>query len=132
MTFSSDLNAFNKKTNNNIEKVLRGTALSLFTQVIIRSPVDTGALRGNWQTNLKKPKTSTIDRLDPAGSSAINEAKSITDRLAVGGNVFMTNNLPYAKIIEEGSSSQAPNGMVRITVLEFRRVINKQLRKVTK
>jgi hypothetical protein len=43
--------------------------------------------------------------------------------------VFLTNSVPYAWAIEHGHSGQAPQGMVRVNVARFKRLIAEQLRK---
>lgn len=115
-----------------MEKVFRGTALSLFGKVILRTPVDTGRLRVNWQTDINKPASGTLTITDKSGVKAIQQASTEAIKAKLGDSIYMVNNLPYAEVIENGSSTQAPQGMVKVTVTEFKREINKQARKVNK
>jgi hypothetical protein len=41
-----------------------------------------------------------------------------------GDTIYLTNNLPYIRRLEEGYSQQAPAGMVALTVQEFAQVVN--------
>ena len=135
MSFASDLRRFADKANEKQEQALRKTAFELFSRVIMRTPVDTGRLRGNWQATTSAPADGELSRLDnsaPANSrgSGSSSAKSEMQELVLGTErptVFhLTNTLPYAKVIEYGDphgSRQAPNGMVRISVLEFEDIV---------
>ena len=124
MSFTSDLRAFSETAINNAEQVYRGSAFSIIRQIIRRTPADTGRLRGNWQTDLNSPATSTLNRL--GDSVSIAEALAVCNRAELSDSIYLTNNLPYALPIENGSSTQAPRGMVKVTVLEFVRTVNQQ------
>lgn len=114
-----------RETEEDVEKVFRGTAFAMFSKIISLTPLDTGRLRGNWQTTLNKPAKSEVVDGNPTS-----EALSVTKQANIKDAVFMANNLPYAGVIEEGSSTQAPQGMVKITVDKFTQELEKQARKV--
>lgn len=98
------------------EKTIRGTLLSFTGRVIRETPVDTGRLRGNWQSSLNVPKQSELQVQDRSGSKSIAESESVLSKLKLGNIFWFTNNLPYARRIEEGWSQQAPQGMLRRNV----------------
>lgn len=76
-----------------------------------------GRFRANWNVSYGTPDDSVTEST-VKGRADAEAAKALT--LPVGGVVFMTNGLPYAKRLEyEGWSSQAPAGMVRISALQF-------------
>lgn len=110
MSFQDDIKAYAKKTNMRLGYVSSVLKLKLFSGVIMDTRVDTGRLRGNWQTSTGYPKFTPIERLDPTGSLAIEEvAANITD----SGADYLTNNLPYAEVWEERDGMVAKN-MARI------------------
>ena len=41
-----------------------------------------------------------------------------------GDTIVISNNLPYAVRVENGWSQQAPEGMMKVSVLEFEQIIN--------
>jgi hypothetical protein len=45
-----------------------------------------------------------------------------------GEIIYLTNSLPYARRLEYGWSKQAPAGMVRITVANFERHLQNQIK----
>ena len=75
-----------------------------------------GRFRANWNVSMNAPDESTSSNTD--ASKSIGEvSKALT--LPVGGVVYLTNGLPYARELEYGHSTQAPNGMVRLAVQRF-------------
>tara|TARA_R110002167_G_scaffold154560_2_gene348784 strand:- start:193 stop:576 length:384 start_codon:yes stop_codon:yes gene_type:complete len=120
MSFKADLNKFTKKTNRITEQVFKGTVISLFSKVVLRTPVDTGRLSQSWRPTLNKPSQS----LSSSGSKGI---EAVVAKAKVGDSIFLVNNLPYAQKIESGSSKQAPAGMVAITVAEYKKIINENV-----
>tara|TARA_R110000823_G_C15878557_1_gene494834 strand:+ start:534 stop:920 length:387 start_codon:yes stop_codon:yes gene_type:complete len=116
MSFKRDLSRFVKKTNNMTEKVFKGTTIGLFNKVVQRTPVETGRLRNSWQPSVNSPSDSTKE----GGSNTI-ETTVLGSK--IGDKIYITNNLPYAKEIEGGSSrTKAPQGMVAVTVAEYQSV----------
>jgi len=128
VSFASELRNFTVKAERNAEKVFRDTTIALFSQIIKRTPVKTGRLRGNWQTDVNRKKETVIER--SGADAAINEVVLEASQANLGDSIYLTNNLPYAKVIEGGSSTQAPSGMVKVTALEFEREIKKQSRRL--
>lgn len=98
------------------EKTIRGTLMSFTRRVIRETPVDTGRLRGNWQSALNVPKDDQLQVQDVSGSGSISNAENTLNKLKLGNIFWFTNNLPYARRIEEGWSQQAPQGMLRRNV----------------
>lgn len=83
-----------------------------------------GRFRGNWQFSIDAPAHGDLDRVDPEGTQAIAELRAQVEALSIGQTAYLVNNLPYAIPLEYGHSSQTPpNGMVRTTVADFRRIM---------
>jgi len=125
MSFGGDLGKFTDKVEEATTKVLRGSSLEVLSSVIRRTPVKTGRLRGNWQTSLNSMASGEVDDRE---SAALSRAKSETSKMKISDAIYMMNNLPYAQKIEDGSSAQAPSGMIRSTILEWMAVVNKKAR----
>ncbi len=121
--FESQLRGFGIKALDKVDKVRRASVLELFKLVIMATPVDTGRLRGNWQTTINSPAGAAITRDDPSGAAALAEAMANLGSLA--DVVWFSNNLPYAERIEyEGWSRQAPEGMVRRHIAQWQRIVS--------
>ena len=95
-------------------------SVELLSRMVMRSPVDTGRFRGNWNVSLSSPDLSTDQSTDPSGGSTITKGAAIISGLVVNGQtIYITNSLPYAYRLETGYSQQAPAGIVGLTVVEF-------------
>lgn len=136
MSFEDEIIKFSNRSVVEADKIRRGVILKLFSSVIDDTPVDTGLLRGNWQTSVGTPKDGELVTTDKQG----NRAKTIIpNKLGnFGDTVHMVNNLPYAKVAEygewngpsekvtgDGYSMQAPAGMVRKNVARFKTILKR-------
>lgn len=123
MSLSIDLAKFAKKAGGNAGLVVRKTIIDMVSSIAKRTPVDTGRLAGNWQVTFNNPAVGQIE--SSGAQESINNANSKMAYWAAG-NIFITNNLPYANRIEfEAWSKKAPAGMARVTVREFQQFVNK-------
>ena len=134
--FTLDIERFVKKTKLDLRTVIRKIVLDVFVRIIVKTPVDTGRARGNWQTSLGFPITQQISRRVHGKGDAVapaGEAASVVGKfLASGkdGDVYLSNNVPYIMFLEYGSSIQAPAGMVRITLAEYQRFVDEAVNKL--
>jgi hypothetical protein len=112
MSFSLDIKEFAKATELELELVTRKIALDAYARVTRKTPVDTGRARANWNVGAGKPDLSTIE----AGESSPPPSLSKGDGEEA---IYITNNLDYIFELEDGSSKQAPRGMVNVSMLEL-------------
>lgn len=115
------------KAQGNIERRMelaaRNTALELFTRVILRTPVRDGRARGSWGVAIGQPQPGPHDSPDKQGSRALSQAQAEAAALKLGERVLMVSNLVYMPPLENGSSTQAPAGMVKVTVEEYPQIV---------
>ena len=120
MGFADEIGDFEKKALGRIRNFRRALAMKVFSRVILRTPVDTGRARGNWQCTMGSPADGVLDAEDKTGAEAIARARDVSVGIGTDDrSIFLTNNLPYIEALENGHSGQAPQGMVAITVAEF-------------
>ena len=83
-----------------------------------KSPVDTGQFINNWLVSVGGPSAETVDL---PGSLQGQSMAAIAAYASIEGwpVIYVANNLPYANRLEHGHSSQAPAGMVAITIPEL-------------
>ncbi len=110
MSFSVDIAKFAAKTNSTLGEACRAIKIELFSSVILDTRVDTGRMRGNWQTSTGTPIEVETDRLDKSGSEAISEVQNNITDFEID---YMTNNVPYAVVWEERDAMILKN-MLRI------------------
>ncbi len=100
--------------------------------MILKSPVDTGRFRGNWQVAIESVPSGTLVIDDKSGTATIAKTTAVTLGLRAGQTITLVNNLEYARALEYGHSKQAPAGMVRLTLQEFGAVVQKAASGVSK
>lgn len=128
MSLSAGIAAFAHKTGVKHSLVVKKAALEALTRVILRSPVDTGRFRGNWNVALENADLSTSKSVDKSGQETISRGTAFINAVEIKGGtttIVISNNLPYAKPLEEGHSKQAPHGMVALTIQELTSYFNK-------
>lgn len=118
-SFTSQLNKFQDKTAQKTVDVLRMSSLEVFKRLVLRSPVDTGRFLANWQTGVNETPDGMLDAFDKTGGPTISNNDGTIAMARIGDSLFIVNNLPYAKKLEDGHSQRAPQGMVAITVAEW-------------
>lgn len=128
MSFTLDLKNFEKIAGERLDQVVQKTVLELFSNVLLKSPVDTGRFRANWNVSASRSDTSTSDDVDKSGASTISSAAIKINSYRAGPTIYITNALPYAQRLEYGWSKQAPAGMVRITLTEFQDYVKDAIR----
>lgn len=70
-----------------------------------------GHFRRNWQVGVRRDPTRRIPGVDPTGAQAL--AGSVASlRFYRRGIIYVVNNVPYANRIENGWSTQAPEGVI--------------------
>ena len=122
-------------------QVVRGTLLDLSRRIVLRTPVGNpslwasappagytgGQAKGNWQASIGSPETGTTSTIDKSGSATLASINGKTQ--SAPGNVwYLANNLPYIGRLEfDAWSTQATEGMVRVSLRELDRSINEQI-----
>lgn len=124
-SFSLDISEWAKQTQSDIALVVRKTSLDMFSRIVMRSPVDTGRFRNNWNVSIGKPVSDTNDGVDPSGGKAIGKIAAVSATYKLGDTIWMSNGLPYSWPLERGHSKQAPIGMVGITVQETQSIFDR-------
>lgn len=121
-----DLGGYSEKVMAKVSLIFRRTGLDILSRIIFRTPVLHGLLRNNWFASIGSMSNSTTESTDKSGASAISRGNSV-----IGGwnpldekPLYIENNLPYAERIEMGYSKvKSPQGMVRVTAMEFGMIV---------
>lgn len=149
--FSDGVVRFSAKTSAEMEVVARKVVFELFRRVVLKTPVDTGRARGNWQVGTAVGN-GTTEELDKGGGKTIGKVAAFASTFPIGSVAWIYNNLPYIHTLEYGGypnppkrgsyvkgkgfvvkseggfSRQAPQGMVRVTAMEFEGIVSKAAR----
>ena len=134
-SFADQVARFEKDALRKMNLAVRKISLEIFSRVILKSPVDTGRFRGNWQVAIGSVPSGTLELDDKTGTATVSKADLKLVGAKAGDTIYLANNLPYAVRLEEGGyndgpktvggfSRQAPAGMVALTVQEFAAIVD--------
>ena len=126
MSFEDDWKKESEAVIKATQETVKVTAISLFNGVILSSPVGNadlwenpnsappgyvgGRFRSNWFLSFDSPSTETTESRRGRAAS-LRKVAGIAS-LQYSDTYILTNNLPYAQRIENGWSSQSPQGVV--------------------
>ena len=141
--FDKQMQAWVEKAKKRLDMTLHEVCLTVAASLVTKSPVGDpmiwktapywpkgyvpGQFKANWNTAVGSIDYTTTEETDPTGElSMVRANEALSAKSLVGTHVFITNSLPYARILEEGSHSKQvpPGGMVGLTVLEFDEIVN--------
>jgi len=130
--FNRVLQQFTRHHKARVWDVLRKVAFDVIRAVAIRTPVDTGRARAAWVAFLERNGvTAPPVKSKHADNKAIEEGrKSASWRFSkLANTITVTNGVHYITALEFGSSQQAPEGMLRRTLAEFKGRFIKYMRR---
>jgi len=112
--FKADLGKFADKVELDLAGFRRRITLDLKKRIELKSPVDTGRLRGSWAVSDSLP--SEFLPAEGGGGNLGPIEATFAKPFDVS---YVTSNLPYVTRIEFGYSGQAPQGMARVSLAEI-------------
>ena len=92
----------------------------LLGMIVFATPVRTGKARGGWQVTIGAPASSDVDNLDQVGFDTVETGLSRLKGASPFSDVYISNLTPYIDDLENGSSTQAPEGMVKVSLSAFK------------
>ena len=139
--FNGQIDEFSRRSGIALETVIRRLALEIYNGVTLKTPVDTGRARASWNLHAGAPSVKVVPT--PFGDAKVefrDYNKEEIDAFATAEigtfenlgtlyvqPVFVTNGLHYIIYLEHGSSKQAPQGMVSLTLNEVEISLKKAL-----
>lgn len=134
MTFSLQIDKWVKKSARRMNAVERKVVIDLGTSIVLRNPVGNptlwkskppagyvgGRSRANWQHSTGfSPRVFNTTRTDSVGATTIGMITASVAGSPAGSIHWLANGLPYINKLENGSSTQAPQGMVKVSIAQF-------------
>lgn len=122
-SFQEQVNFFVKKAVPEARVLLmKKIGMEFYRRLTMKSPVDTGRFRANWGIDIDSPyeeRDAALTAKDWAQREMFAQLK--IDSFSVSNTqIWICNNLPYSNRLEYGWSKQAPQGMVRTSLLEMK------------
>ena len=105
-----------------IERAVIKVTTDVTAELTRATPVDTGWARANWLPSLTQPRRQPAGQRSAAGvaqavaEKAIGIARVLAYRVR-HGVVYITNNVQYIQLLNEGHSGQAPSGFVQTAIV---------------
>lgn len=125
---AEDIKRISEAMDAKVADVMRYVAIGMFKELVEMSPVDTGRFRASWNFSIGQPgseehpeilkNSARSGYLSREEASQISLGRMDENSAKIDGrsSVFLTNIIKYARLLEEGSSRQAPQGMVSVVV----------------
>lgn len=119
--FARNLNRRAERLQKNAEDATRASAIAIVETAVLTTPVDTGQARGGWIATIGGPSFAE-GGIDPVGGGTIGAATAVVGGWREGaGAIFIANNVAHIVPLNNGSSAQAPQGMVEQALLAGQR-----------
>lgn len=116
MPETSDPRVIARELEAHISKVVRDLAIEATANLIEATPVDTGWARASWVPQIGSPYTSRVAGIgQTSGPQRVGLASLLAYRVNQGA-IWISNHVPYIRILDGGSSKQAPAGFVRLAI----------------
>ena len=107
-------------------KINRAALISVSTQIIQRTPVDTAMAKSSWQFGIG----TEPDGIVTSTTDSVGAMKVTVSPMKVGERGYFINGQPYIIPLEFGWSAQAPRGMLRISVANWQKFVDRATRAV--
>lgn len=115
MSWTIKPSEFTEVVETDIAQLRTHVSLDLMRGIILKTPVDTGRARGSWNVTYSSP--APLDSVRSAGEAISSNTQNIALKAQSPYEVVViSNSLPYIRKLENGSSKQAPAGMVSVSV----------------
>lgn len=103
------------------DRLVRALGMETLRRLMRKTPVDTGRARANWRAGVGAPERDIDEDLDASDIQVVAKTQEaeIESSFGAGRRGFVTNALPYIPPLEDGSSDQAPQGMIKVTAQEL-------------
>lgn len=124
-------------------KIINSTLLNMYKKIVDRTPIGDpslwqwpahknyhpGTLRKSWNISFNGVQRNTAGQF--ASTAQILGNNGLSFKVGNGNKQFavISNARPYAQRVETGWSTQAPQGMMRITIAEYASIVEQEAAK---
>lgn len=101
---------------------------AVYSNIVRNNPILTGYSRRNWIFSINLKDTSPVNILSdasvtnqpptPAELSRLNDLLAAIQRLPLGQLAYIQNNADYIQVLETGTSTKAPQGIVELAIFQ--------------
>lgn len=99
------------------EKQVARLSLNIISELVRTTPVDTGLAKSNWIPTYGAPYSSVVGTKAKVNDRIQGSKRGVLGRYKFKfGPIYITNNVPYIGLLNQGRSSQAPPGFVEAAI----------------
>lgn len=91
-----------------VKRGMKMAVVECMRQLSISTPVDTGRARWGWYLSVKVPSTEVPPEGKYKTPQIAEKLQAVNENFTVKDTLFLTNNVPYIKRLNDGSSKQQP------------------------
>lgn len=134
-SFFKDFNKEVEKHEKEQELEAKKIVINAYTNIVRLSPVDKSFFKANHFLSFNTKFTENLEGGEPTKEDYRSETNIRLDETLADiksanlrkiKKIYIQNNLPYARALEDGHSTQAPKGMYRITEERTRKLLKKK------
>lgn len=125
MSFEQDIRKWSQEVLDSAHRTHQMMCEEMARLIIQDTPVQTGRARANWQAGLNQASEDVLELIDPSGENAVARVREVLADMKPGDSFVLVNNLPYAGELEDGSSRQAPHGMLKRNLAKWPGLLKK-------
>lgn len=124
LNFGATVDAWVRKTNARMVAVFRESTQRVVSKAQERIPVDTGFARASIQASL-----AAMPQIDPTkhgvagGRYRPQPINAVLAQAQIGQTIYVGWTASYVGFLEHGSSKKAPSGFVRISAMEWPKIV---------
>lgn len=123
--------AIARKTQRKTETVFHEFAQDMAETVLVRTPVDTGFLKGSWFAGINTD-AGPAGNPDPSGAQTIASISVNIQQAEIGDYIVIGNNANYANFVEKGTVNMAPRAMVGSTIRDANQIMLRTVMRISK
>ena len=139
-----DIDKFAKKISTKYDQLTQNVLVEIADRLIKRTQVGNpelwskppgknyvpGKARANWEHSTSTTSTEELDERDVDGDATLSKIKSSIPANAADHDHVIYNAAKHIWALENGHSTQAPSGMVALTLVEVPQIIDEEARKL--
>ena len=114
--FRRRMDVLSKQVLKNSGRVIQKVALEVDRRLVLQTPVDEGRARSNWLVGINSANRGTKN--PESANGAIARAANAIAAAKPGDVIFISNNLAYISLLNDGRSVQAQGGYVDAIVAD--------------
>lgn len=140
-SFSASLRRETRRLRSDVDLTIRTILFKFGGRLVERSPVGNpdlwksrappgyvgGHFRAQWQHGFNSAPSFELPTIDQSGVVTTANLRESIFNSPVAGIHWIVNMAPYAQRLEDGHSTQAPSGIVELTILDFNGIIERSV-----